>query len=208
MRQLDDELAAVLLRVDALVADHGFRDELVPALAKLEVTRAALRERVIACVACVAAYGAQWSGTLMQTRVLVVLAQLAMLRDAALDLPPDARLYGDAFSSTDALSAHIVRGIERVTAGLERERQIADRIDRAAVRAAWEQVALGKAEAGFAALGHDDRILRALRAGARMPSLRFTIACRALLLSLDARLDPAELIPDLPPLRRMPGESS
>ena len=198
LRQLDDELAAVLAHVDSVLGG-AHRDHIEPALARLAVTRGALRERVIAGIAT---HTGEWTVTLVQIRTVVLLAELAMLRDAARDLPRDSRLFGEGFSSVDALSAYVVRGVERITARLARERFVARRAGTAAERVAWEHLALGIAEAGFAAIGHDERLVRALRYGARMPSLPFSIACRALLLSLGSLVDPVDGIPDLPPLLR------
>jgi len=207
LRQLDDELATVLAHVDTVIGG-AHRDPIEPALGRLALIQSALRDRVIAGIAT---HTGEWTRSLVQIRTVVLLAELAMLRAAALDLPHEPRMLGEGFSSVDALSAYVIRGIERITASLACEQFVARRAGTSAERVAWEHVALGKALASFAAIGRDDRLLRALRYGARMPSLPFMSACRGLLLLLGSLVDPVDGIPDLPALpRRYPpgGEPS
>lgn len=198
LRQLDEDLAVVLLHVDVL-ADVPDRSALTAAVGKLEATRTALRDRIVGCMST---HTAEWSGALVSARVLAILGELAMLRDAAASLPEEARPFGDAFASVAALAAHVIRGIERIVTVLDYERQIARAALTAAERGAWDNLALAKADIALAEIGRDDRLVRALRHGARMPSLVFALACRALLLSLDARIAPCEGVPELPPLPR------
>jgi hypothetical protein len=199
LAQLERELLELRAHVATFALDRSATNALGARLVQLDATRRSLRECVIACIA---AGTAEWSGTVMQTRTLVVLAELSMLSGAAREMPPDARLFGDAFPSVEALRAYVVRGVERVMAGLERERHLVRSITSIEARTALEQVAFGNAECGFLMLGRDERLVRALRSGARVPSLRFALACRTLLLTLGAHVDPSEVIPDLPGLRR------
>lgn len=200
LAQFDRELAELVEHVETVV---GATD--LPALTslrrkfdRLDGIESAVRERVTSCIANSAL---EWSDQIVQTRTLVVLADLALLCSAAEELPTGARLFGDAFPGVDALVAYVVRGIERITASLERERKLAQCAEPPSARTALTEVAFGKAACGLAAIGRDERLICALRAGARMPSLRFGVACRALLLSLGSPSDAAELILELPPIR-------
>lgn len=207
LAQFDRELNTVVDDAVAVVETGApaALDGLRIGVAQLQTTRRRIRDRVVASMT---ADDLATREATVRMRTMVLVARLSMLEGAGVELAANARPFGDTFESVVALQAYVLWHLERILDGLRRElHEIASKVESRSEREALRHVALGKADCGFAVLGSDRRLADALAIGARMPSMRFSIACRTLLLALRETPTVSDLIPELPSLTSRRGAS-
>lgn len=139
---------------------------------------------------------------LFRIRTMALIARLSMLADAAKELAPDIRPFGDSFESVTALQAHVLARLRRILHGLRREILEANALAVPRGRTTLRHVALGKAAFGLSAIGAEHRVADALAEGARVRCLQFAIACQTLRLALRDSQSAAPDVPELPSIAK------
>lgn len=103
-------------------------------------------------------------------------------------------------TQASGLREYVLTHVKRILVGLRRDLDDADTVVSDSGRATLQRVAVGKAACGIAALEDDHRLVHATPSDSRVPRLRFSIACRTLLLALHDAQSGCDESPELPSL--------
>lgn len=189
LTQLDRDLGAILVDVRAVLANSeasALRD-LDARVAQVEATRVRMRDHVLATLS---AGDLESREANVRTRIIVVLAQLSTLADAATELPRGISPFGGRFETVAALQAYVVSRVEEVVRTLRRECSDALQIRSRPRRLALQRLAVGKAECSLIAIGRDPELVFALGKGAEVVAVRFGTCCRMLMLAFGGAVTP------------------
>lgn len=201
LAELDRELSTVVRQAQAVAGtlDPVVVEGLRFGLEQIHRAQRHVRERVVASVV---EDDRAWRDALLRTRTLVVLGQLQLLQHAEQECGTSSESsLGGRYASVENLRQHVLGRIARIHGGLRRAvEEIEMTVDSSATRRVLHDVALGKAEYGFAALAGDRELAAALRAGMRVASMTFAAACRGLSIALGAFPRSDDQVPELPHL--------